>query len=146
MNKEEALQFLALVKLAYPTAYRYTDADTAKKEALATANMWQMAFADVPYPIFEQAFNHFKMVSKFPPTIAEMREELKNIYNQAVEGALIHKGLGNQEMVDKFKMVMAYTAKYKNTDNLGGLNISTLPRLGGGEYVGITGSPRDNLD
>lgn len=130
MNKQEATKLLALIKVAYPTAYR----DIDKATATATVNMWQMSFPDVPYPIMEQAFNHFRMVSKFPPTVAEMVEELKNIYNQAVEGALIQKGLGNQEMVDQYRLVMAYTARYKDTDNLGGLNISSLPRLGGDGY------------
>ena len=130
MNKQEATKLLALIKVAYPTAYR----DIDKATATATVNMWQMSFPDVPYPIMEQAFNHFRMVSKFPPTVAEMVEELKSIYNQAVEGALIHKGLGNQEAVEQFRLVMAYTARYKDGDNLGGLNISSLPRLGGDGY------------
>lgn len=139
MNKQEATKLLALIKIAYPTAYR--DMDEASKKA--TVNMWQMSFPDVPYPIMEQAFNHFRMVSKFPPTVAEMVEELRNVYNQAVEGALLQKGLGNQEMVDKYRLVMACTAKYKDTDNLGGLNISTIPQLGGGDYVGLPGAPGD---
>ena len=72
MNKPEATKLLALIKIAYPAAYR--DMDEASKKA--TVNMWQMSFPDVPYPIMEQAFNHFRMVSKFPPTVAEMVEEL----------------------------------------------------------------------
>lgn len=130
MNKVEAAKLLELITLSYPNAYRGM-ADDWKK---ATINMWHMSFPDVPYPIMEQAFNHFRMVSKFPPTVAEMVEELKHIYNQAVEGALIQKGLGNQEMVDQYRLVMACTARYKDTDNLGGLNISSLPRLGGDGY------------
>ena len=76
MNKQEAIRLLALIKVAYPTAYK--DMDQASKQA--TVNMWHMSFSDVPYPIMEQAFNHFRMVSKFPPTVAEMVEELKGIY------------------------------------------------------------------
>lgn len=140
MNKQEATKLLALIKIAYPTAYR--DMDEASKKA--TVNMWQMSFQDVPYPIMEQAFNHFRMVSKFPPTVAEMVEELKNFYNQAVEGALIHKSMGNQEMVDQYRLVMAYTARFKNTDNLGGLNVDSLQGRIGGE--GYATTPRDRLD
>ena len=51
MNKTEATKLLALIKIAYPTAYR--DMDDASK--VATVNMWQMSFPDVPYPIMEQA-------------------------------------------------------------------------------------------
>ena len=142
MNKQEAGKLLALIKLAYPTAYRDIDSETA----VATVNMWQMSFPDIPYPIMEQAFSHFRMVSKFPPTIAEMVQEVKGIYLEAVEGALIHKSLGNEEMVNKYREIMAYTERYKDDSRLGGLNISTLPRLGGRDYVGLPGSPGDNMD
>lgn len=131
MNKQEAAKLLSLIKLSYPTAYRDIDKETAN----ATVNMWQMSFSDMPYPIMEQAFNHFRMVSKFPPTVAEMVEELRRIYFEAVEGAMIHKGLGNQELVDQYRMVMAYTARYKNTDNLGGLNVDRLPGLEAGNML-----------
>ena len=83
MNKQEAVKLLALIKIAYPTAYRDMD-DESKK---ATVNMWQMSFPDVPYPIMEQAFNHFRMVSKFPPTVADIVEALRHIYYHATEGA-----------------------------------------------------------
>ena len=134
MNKPEATRLLALIKVAYPTAYRDMD-DVSKK---ATVNMWAMSFPDVPYPIMEQAFNHFRMVSKFPPTVAEMVEELKKIYFEATEGALIHKALGDQEAVDQYRLVMAYTARYKDDSKLGGLNIGSLPKMLGGEANGQT--------
>ena len=134
MNKQEAVKLLALIKIAYPTAYR--DMDDASKKA--TVNMWQMSFPDVPYPIMESAFNHFRMVSKFPPTVAEMVEELRRTYFEATEAALVHKGLGNQEAVDQYRLVMAYTARYKDDSNLGGLNIGSLPRMLGGGNNGPT--------
>ena len=134
MNKQEAVKLLALIKIAYPTAYR--DMDDASKKA--TVNMWQMSFPDVPYPIMESAFNHFRMVSKFPPTVAEMVEELRRTYFEATEAALVHKGLGNQEAVDQYRLVMAYTARYKDDSNLGGLSIGSLPRMLGGENNGPT--------
>ena len=140
MNKQEAVKLLALVKVAYPTAYR--DMDEATKKA--TVSMWQMSFQDVPYPIMEQAFNHFRMVSKFPPTVAEMVEVLKHIYYEAMECALIQKSLGNQDLVDQYRLVMSYTARYKDTDNLGGLNIDRIQgRIGGGYDAGTS---RDCLD
>ena len=139
MNKQEAGKLLALIKLAYPTAYRDIDNETAK----ATVNMWQMSFPDVPYPIMEQAFNHFRMVSKFPPTVAEMVQELRHIYHQALEGALNNKALGNEEEARRYWAIMDITAIYKDDSHLGGLNINTLPRLGGSEYVGLPGSPGD---
>lgn len=131
MTKKEAAMLLELIKLSYPAAYR----DMEDKWKIATINMWASSFPDVPYPIIEQGFNHYRMSHKFPPTVAEMVEELQHIYYEATECALVHKGLGNQELVDQYRLVMAYTAKYKDTDNLGGLNIGSLQgRIGGGEY------------
>lgn len=137
MNKQEATKLLALIKIAYPTAYR--DMDEAYKKA--TVNMWQMSFPDVPYPIMEQAFNHFRMVSKFPPTVAEMVEELRGIYFQATECALIQKALDNEEGVRQYQAIMQHTERYKDDSRLGGLNINTLPRIGGVEYAQLPGTP-----
>ena len=141
MNKHEAVRLLALIKVAYPTAYR--DMDEASKKA--TVNMWYMSFADVPYPIMEQAFSHFRMVSKFPPTVAEMVEELKWIYFQATEDALVQKAMGNEEAVRQYSAIMDITARYKDASNLGGLNIGSLQGLlNGGEYnAGTSGNRLD---
>ncbi len=129
MNKQEATQLLALIKVAYPTAYR--DMDVATKKA--TVNMWAGSFPDVPYPIMEQAFNHFRMQSKFPPTVAEMVEELRQIHFHATECALVHKSLGNEEEMKKYRAIMNLTYRYKDGSNLG-LQLSSLPNmLTGGE-------------
>ena len=125
MNKQEAVKLLALIKIAYPTAYR--DMDDASKKA--TVNMWQMSFPDMPYPIMEQAFSHFRMVSKFPPTVAEMVDELKRIHYQALEQANVYRNLGKGEAVKQCMLVMSMTAKYKNTYNLGSLDMTRLPRM-----------------
>lgn len=124
MTKQEAIKLLALIKVAYPTAYK--DMDEASKRA--TVNMWAGSFPDVPYPIMEQAFNHYRMVSKFPPTVAEMVEELKHIHYQALEGAMLQKNLGNEEEVRRYRAIMACTSRYKDSSNLG-LQLSSLPNL-----------------
>ncbi len=139
MNKAEAAQLLAMIKVAYPMAYRDVDRETT----MATMNMWAMSFPDVPYPIMEQAFNHFRMVSKFPPTVAEMVEELRKIHYQATERALVCKGLGDNDTAQRYWDIMDCTARYKNDDYLGGLNIDALPRIGGREYERLTGSSGD---
>lgn len=139
MNKQEAIKLLALIKVAYPAAYR--DMDNASKQA--TVNMWAGSFPDVPYPIMEQAFNHFRMVSKFPPTVAEMVEELKQVHYQALECAMIHKNLGNEEEVKRYRAIMACTSRYKDSSNLG-LQLSSLPNLltGGENDVQRLGTSR----
>ena len=147
MNKQEATQLLALIKVAYPTAYR--DMDVATKKA--TVNMWAGSFPDVPYPIMEQAFNHFRMTSKFPPTVAEMVEELKHIHIHATECALIQKTLENEDGVRHYKAIMDLTYRYKDGTYLG-LNLENIPNLltGGEQYerLGTSGDyemPADRL-
>jgi hypothetical protein len=140
MNKQEAIKLLALIKVAYPTAYK--DMDQASKQA--TVNMWEGSFPDIPYPIMEQAFNHFRMVSKFPPTVAEMVDELSHIYHQALEGALTNKALGMEEAARQYWAIMDITARYKDGRNLGGLNIGSLQGLlSGGEQYERLGTPGD---
>ena len=79
MTRQETLKFLAMVKVAYPSSYR--DAD--KETLLATVNMWQSTFSDLPYPIMEAAFDAFRKRSKFPPTVAEIYDELARIHTAA---------------------------------------------------------------
>ena len=141
MNKQEATRLLALIKVAYPTAYR--DMDEASKKA--TVNMWQMSFADMPYPIMEQAFNHYRMTSKFPPTAAEMVEELKHIHYQATEYALVNKTMGNEAEVRRYRAIMKCTLRYKDSSNLG-LQLNNIPNLlTGGEQYGNS-TPGNYLD
>ena len=141
MTEKESMKLLALVKVAYPTAYRDMD-DKSKR---ATVYMWESSFRDVPYPIMEQAFNHFRMTSKFPPTVAEMVEELKGIYYEALEGANIHRNLGNLEMVSCYQEIMSYTHRYAKGE-VGLMNIDNLlPQLNGGGYNERLGTPGDYL-
>lgn len=136
MTKKEAAMLLDLIKLSYPSSYRGMD----DQWQLATINMWQMSFPDVPYPIMEQAFNQFRMISKFPPTVAEMVAELKNIYNQALENALVCKSIGNEELSRQYRAIMDATARYRNEDHIRELQICSLPKmLTGGDFNGQFG-------
>ena len=84
MTLEESIKLLALIKLAYPTSYKDIDKDTQ----LATVNMWQRNFSTVPIAIMEIALDHFVKKSKFPPTIADMCEELKGVHYEAVQNVM----------------------------------------------------------
>ena len=141
MTKKDAAKLLELIQLSYPNSYKNVDDDWR----IATINMWQVSFPDVPYPIMEQAFNHHRMVSKFPPTVAEIVAELKSIYNQAVEGALLCAGIGDGVGVEQYKAIMAYTRKYKNDEHIRGLQMGSLQRAlsGGGHDVQRLTAPGD---
>ena len=83
----------------------------------------------------------------------KMVEELKEIHNEATECALIHKTMGNDDLVKKFKAIMDYTYRYKDSSNFG-LQLGSLTKLlsGGGyddvQRLGTSGDyemPSDRL-
>ena len=117
MTRQDTAKLLALIKLSFPTAYRDIDNDTAR----ATITMWQKTFCNLPYPIMEQAYNRYRMSHKYPPTAAEIVEELRHIYYDAEECAMVQKYVGRQDMINQCKLVMEYTKPYAiNTDRYPG--------------------------
>ncbi len=108
MNRQETLKFLALVKVAYPSAYRDADRETL----LATVNMWQSTFADLPYPIMETAFDSFRRRSKFPPTVAEIYDELSRIHSAAWSDLNEAAMLEDEDKFQKAACLMEITEQY----------------------------------
>ena len=106
LTREESIKLLALIKVAYPTAYKDMDRDSK----LATVNMWQMSFPSVPYVIMEMAFDRFRRKSKFPPTVAEMVEELQGVYYSSMLDAHMAKNLGDHETFKRCRYVMDQTS------------------------------------
>lgn len=78
MTKKEALQILAIMKAAYPNSYSGT-----AEEAMGTVSVWCMQFQDVPAEIVLIAVHKLISTSKFPPTISEVKEKIKNIHWEA---------------------------------------------------------------
>lgn len=110
MTHEEAAKLLAMIKVAYPTAYRDMDKDMA----MATVNMWHKTFPDVPYPIIEMAFERYRRANKFAPTVADIYEELKHVYYAACTDALVASAICDEEMQEKSEYIMRHTASYKD--------------------------------
>lgn len=111
MTTEEAAKLLALIKVAYPTSYRDLDEDSTR----ATINMWQSTFADVPYVILTLAFENFRRRSKYPPTIAEMYEELQHLYYIAIGDISMQEFRG--ESTARSKFVLEHTSRFRG-DNI----------------------------
>lgn len=121
MNRNEAAKLLALIKVAYPSTYR----DMDDKTKMATVTMWQSTFENVPYAIMEMAFDHFRRVSKFAPTIADMYDELKSLHYRALEEIMT---TDNEEVKAIAKKIMIHTSQYKYGDD-GAYNIAShLPK------------------
>ena len=106
MTRDESIKLLAIIKVAYPTAYR----DMDKESKIATVNMWQVSFSDVPYILMEMAFNNYRLKNKFAPTVAEMAEELKHIYCAALED--VFSPLVSAGVREKANWITAHTEKF----------------------------------
>ena len=107
MTNEEAAKLLALIKVAYPTSYRDLDEDSTR----ATIAMWKNTFADVPYVILTLAFENFRRRSKYPPTIAEMYEELKSLYYIAIGDISMREFRG--ESTARSRYVLEHTSRFR---------------------------------
>jgi hypothetical protein len=63
-----------------------------------------------------------------------MEEELKGIYYQATEHALLSRAIGEEEEVRRYEAIMACTSRYKNDDYIRGLQMGSLQQmLSGGD-------------
>ncbi len=126
MTRDEAKKLLALIKVAYPNSYKDMDRDFA----IATVNMWQSTFPEVPYVIMETAFNQFRKKSKFPPTVADMYEELQGLYFSALESVM---SIANNQVKAAGKYIMEHTESFKYGPEKQGINYEPLNKLLGSE-------------
>ena len=131
MTFEETVKLLALIKLAYPNSYK----DIDKETQLATVNMWQRAFDSTPSPIVELALDHYVRVSKFPPTIADIYEELKRIHGEAMQNVLLLED-GKQRELNY--CIMKQTEKFKENGKRININTSNF-LLNGVELPSLEG-------
>ena len=79
MTRQEALKILAVLRVAYPNSYRGLDEDTAS----AMAGLWTSQFANMPYLVVSLAVERLISKSTFPPTIAEVNNELRSLWAEA---------------------------------------------------------------
>ena len=105
MTVEETIKLLALIKLAYPEAYRDADSDTLE----ATINMWHKHFSCTPYPIMELALDHFVKRSKFHPKIADIYEEMRKLNGEAFSNLWFPQDETNRKAV---QYIYEHTKRY----------------------------------
>ena len=121
MTREESIKLLALIKVAYPTAYK--DMDDATKRA--TVAMWHSTFQNVQYPIMELAFENFRRFSKFPPTVSEMFDEIKGLYHQSFQDLTMARLCGDADAEMRCQYVMEQTSAYRGNDRT--INYGFIP-------------------
>lgn len=121
MTLEESIKLLALIKLAYPNSYKDIDKDTQ----LATVNMWQRNFNSVPFSIMELALDHFVKMSKFPPTIADICDELRSIHYEALQNVLCLDD-GEQRNLNKYIMQQTVCFTERNDHRINYTKVQNL--------------------
>lgn len=81
MNKKEAVQILAILKASYPNFYK----NLSQEDAQGIVSVWSMQFADVSAEVVFMALNKAVSVSKYPPTIAEVKEKISSVHWESYE-------------------------------------------------------------
>ena len=79
MTQGETQELLAILKVAYPAAYR----DFSRDNLWAVVKLWTAQFADVPADMMGVAVARLISKSKYPPTIAEVNTELQDMLDKA---------------------------------------------------------------
>ncbi len=72
MTKENVTELLGLIRIAYPRFY----ANLTKQDALATIELWYSMFKDMEYEVVKVAVNSLINTLEFPPTIADVKNEI----------------------------------------------------------------------
>lgn len=73
MTIQETAKIMTILHTAYPRYY----ANTTDEEKKAALNLWSTMFADDDYKIIAAAVKAVISTSKFPPTIADIKEKLR---------------------------------------------------------------------
>lgn len=81
MTINEAARILAVLKAAYPNSY----ANMSARDAKGTMAVWATQFADFSVEVVFLAVNKLISSSKFPPTIAEVKDKIIGISWEAYD-------------------------------------------------------------
>lgn len=117
MNKKEAAQVLAILHSSYPNFYKTLTEETAQ----GVVSVWSLQFSDISADIVLMAINKLISTSKYPPTIAEIKEKLSGLYWEAFEKLYIPLGLNGgltEEESALYHRIYNETERYKNPDRI----------------------------
>ena len=133
MTKKETAQILAILKAAYPNFYK----DMTTEEAQGTISVWALQFADLPADIVLMALNKAISTSKFPPTIAEIKDKMKALYWEAygkINPLFDYEPLSAEDemMYDRIRKI---TERFKNDK---GIEPTIGQMIGGGNYMQLS--------
>lgn len=76
MQRHDIIKILSVLKTAYPRFY----SNMSKEDANETINLWLDMFKDFEVDVAMIAVRNLINTNEFPPTIAEVKNELYNLY------------------------------------------------------------------
>lgn len=75
MTRAETSKIMAILRVAYPGYYK----DISDADAKAAVNLWHTEIGHHPYKLVKAAIYSCIATSKWPPTVAEINEEIARI-------------------------------------------------------------------
>lgn len=87
MTENETIKVLSIMKAAYPTSFK----GMTREDGLGMIRVWQMQFDAIPVELVFEAVNRLIGKNTFPPTVAEVKKELKEIRDDAEEQLWLHE-------------------------------------------------------
>lgn len=84
MTRENTIELLSLIKIAYPRFYT----NLTKQDAQATIDLWSAMFKECDYTLVKMATQTLINTLEFPPTIADIKNEMYQLTNHEEDTAL----------------------------------------------------------
>ena len=130
MNRKEAAQILSILKASYPNVYK----NLSGEDAQGIVSVWYMQFAEISAEVVFMALNKAISVSKFPPTVAEVKEKIHSVHWEAYEIMQRHHKINylTDAEYERYKRIYEETASFKFSKNY---EPSISNMIGGGSSV-----------
>lgn len=130
MDRNETIKVLSILKAAYPNSY----SRMTTQEANATISIWASQFRDAPADVVIIAVQKLIARLKFPPSVAEVREEFRTIHAEAYEMLVERTTMTDEE---RSKVRSLYDATDRLTRDYGsGITLGALMMSGRKELTG----------
>ena len=120
MNREEIITVLGILKIAYPRFY----ANLSKEDAEKTISLWQNMFQNEQGKVVILAVKNLINTFSFPPTIADIKQEIYKLQNVEEDNAielyrLLKKAISNgiYGSVEEFEKLPPIVQKFVGSPN-----------------------------
>lgn len=110
MTQTETAKILAVLTAAYPNTYK----SMTPKEAAAAVLVWAGQFADIEYDIVFMAVQKAISTSKFPPTVSDVREKIRELHWEAYDAVQEGLRMGcSAEQLAEYQRIYDHTESYR---------------------------------